>query len=743
MGGIVGQSPNGDILYDAGDGQPRVLPQSVLTSFGVPPEAFAPPPAPQPDPESIARFRQIEAEKAQAQAAQDVAQGSTGMAEFRRLGGQVPSVPSALSPAPQPQPSGAETFMRLAGDAPPPVQPDRDVVVDRAVPGLREERQRGLIQDGSEEAILAAGNQALGLERQVEEARYARATAEAAAAQKMAGEKQRLAAERAQAYETLEKARHEQVGAQMERLAAAQDALRKAADIDPNRLYKNMSGASKVAFLVGVGLDGLTRAYYGGRNQTLEMVERMAEQDIDAQKANYQKKKDLVGAEQNMYGQLVNHFKDEQTAVDVLKSAQLERAAAEYEAALAKLSPDRVTEDHLKALAEMKGRAAEFGAAAQKRQLDKANTEFNQNMQVLQHNETVRSHRANEGIQWHQEKRADDIFTWQKSQADRQFMLDSMEQMSKFAEKNQVDPALVINGTGTGVKVKGQDMWIGRSKEAVDKYSEGANMKATAVRIADEILAMGEIERRFPGSQTRELRKQKIKQMLSFILQAGGRSISDKDVGTIEKAIGSDDPDQMLRWASNDTIMKKIKAYRQETLESMRLDATTFSNARYEDVTIDPPPITVIERPSDTVKGGNRLVDLANVIQADSLPKALGAMEVALNEVQSNPTAVKQGFPVTSQGAAKAFKTKVGAGVAGFDQIMEYGLQRAKESNSPSAIMAAEDAMERYKRLTQGETGRELDRLDKEQGETRRKMGPLYPPFMDEAYDTLRQRASE
>lgn len=89
---------------------------------------------------------------------------------------------------------------------------------------------------------------------------------------------------------------------------------------DPNHYWNSKSTGEKI--LAGIGMilggagGGLART---GKNPAMDVINQGIEKDIEAQRATYGAKKNSFLAKNSMYGQMVNHFKDEESAENATK----------------------------------------------------------------------------------------------------------------------------------------------------------------------------------------------------------------------------------------------------------------------------------------------------------------------------------------------------------------------------------------------------------------------------------------
>lgn len=83
--------------------------------------------------------------------------------------------------------------------------------------------------------------------------------------------------------------------------------------IDPNRLWANASTGSKVSAAIGMILGGLGAGLTGGPNQALAVINRLVDQDIDAQKTE-------LGKKQTLYSMNLQKTKDANLAYTMTKA---------------------------------------------------------------------------------------------------------------------------------------------------------------------------------------------------------------------------------------------------------------------------------------------------------------------------------------------------------------------------------------------------------------------------------------
>ena len=83
--------------------------------------------------------------------------------------------------------------------------------------------------------------------------------------------------------------------------------------VDPSRLWSNASTGSKISAGIGLILGGLGAGLTGGPNQALQVINRLVDQDIDAQKTE-------LGKKQTLYSMNLQKFRDANTAYAATKA---------------------------------------------------------------------------------------------------------------------------------------------------------------------------------------------------------------------------------------------------------------------------------------------------------------------------------------------------------------------------------------------------------------------------------------
>jgi hypothetical protein len=226
-------------------------------------------------------------------------------------------VPGAIAPAVATAGQTAQPGVKLAADA--QRQPNQGDAYTYALKDAPEGMKRAfdMQQIGIAAATTAGASQA---------------AAEAAYLKKRTDEMEKMERDR----QTKESMRQKVADESLSQLNKARDDLKSSADIDPNRMWHNMSTGQKVGSALGMIL-GSFGAISNGKNPAVDVLTQAIDRDIDAQKANYGKRKDVYNAQQGIYAEMRNKFQDERQADAAAKVAaldiagvQLQKLAAQY-----------------------------------------------------------------------------------------------------------------------------------------------------------------------------------------------------------------------------------------------------------------------------------------------------------------------------------------------------------------------------------------------------------------------------
>lgn len=115
-----------------------------------------------------------------------------------------------------------------------------------------------------------------------------------------------------------------------------------ASQIDPQRYLGNMSTGAKMATMFGLILGGFGSGMAGRENEVAKMLDKDIERDIDAQKAQLNKKETLLSANMKQYGNLKDATDMTRVMMNDMAIAQLKMAAAKAQNPLAKANAEKM-----------------------------------------------------------------------------------------------------------------------------------------------------------------------------------------------------------------------------------------------------------------------------------------------------------------------------------------------------------------------------------------------------------------
>lgn len=151
--------------------------------------------------------------------------------------------------------------------------------------------------------------------------------------------------------------------------------------LDPMRLYNEASTGRKAIALLGVALGGWLQTSRGGRNAALDTLNRLLDRDLEGQRANLAKKKDLLGEKDKVLATLRQSFGDDQAALLAAKGVQLRQVTLELDKQLASLKDEKALARGLELKAQILKDAEASEAAAGQRATAEADRRFQQKMQ--------------------------------------------------------------------------------------------------------------------------------------------------------------------------------------------------------------------------------------------------------------------------------------------------------------------------------------------------------------------------
>ncbi len=124
--------------------------------------------------------------------------------------------------------------------------------------------------------------------------------------------------------------------------------------IDPNRFWNSRSTGQKVTAVLSIILGGVGAGMTkSNTNGAYEILQGAIDRDIDAQKSETQKLKDISSAKKNMYGMFLEKFKDERQADAAAKIAALNNVELQLKTTAAKFKAPELQAQADKAIGEL------------------------------------------------------------------------------------------------------------------------------------------------------------------------------------------------------------------------------------------------------------------------------------------------------------------------------------------------------------------------------------------------------
>jgi hypothetical protein len=141
--------------------------------------------------------------------------------------------------------------------------------------------------------------------------------------------------------------------------------------IDSGRFLANQDTAGKIAAAVAIGLGAVGAAMSGGRdNEALKIVNAAIDRDIQAQQADFDSKKAVAGAKQNLFGMYMQQLGDARAAGIAAKTALLEKYNQKLEIAAGNSRSSSIAANFQKASAAVQSEKAMKLAELDKRMVE-------------------------------------------------------------------------------------------------------------------------------------------------------------------------------------------------------------------------------------------------------------------------------------------------------------------------------------------------------------------------------------
>jgi hypothetical protein len=173
--------------------------------------------------------------------------------------------------------------------------------------------------------------------------------------------------------------------------------------VDQNRAWHNKSTGGKIMAGIGVALAGIGQAFsaragrdVGPSNPALDIITKAIDDDVRQQMADRDKLRDVAGMKRDATNELIAQYKDNESQYDALRAAGRERVSQQLLASAAKFNSPLQKLAAEETAAGLQGQRGEILATAQQRE------------------EEARARRAQLGLAYKADKRADEQFTYQK-----------------------------------------------------------------------------------------------------------------------------------------------------------------------------------------------------------------------------------------------------------------------------------------------------------------------------------------
>lgn len=140
---------------------------------------------------------------------------------------------------------------------------------------------------------------------------------------------------------------------------AIERARQQVKSVNPSRRFQNMSTFQQAAGMIGAAIGGYYAPYNGGKNATIDLLVKLADQDIDAQKADQDAALAGVSSAERGAERAVNNAQEAIRNVHFERASRLEAVADHFAGEAAKVKSQFNAAELLKANADIMARAAE------------------------------------------------------------------------------------------------------------------------------------------------------------------------------------------------------------------------------------------------------------------------------------------------------------------------------------------------------------------------------------------------
>lgn len=355
-------------------------------------------------------------------------------------------------------------------------------------------------------------------------------------------------------------------------------------DIDPGHWWNEKSTAQKIGGTLLAAMGGWLSVSTGsGKNPALDAMMKMIDDDIRAQQVNQDSARTKAYRADR---QVDKHLE----SLDLQRAARIESVKQNLIAEGAKYKSQFTQAKYMQMAGQLDQLVGQSLEAHAERQAD-----------FLQKNAQMEQQRRMEGARLAVQQRGQDI------ESD-QFAFKNGLETKRYGKPGNVKPlelANVFDGTGYGVTfergtVDGDKHMvnIGDSK-VTQELNDAARKGTTVIQAVNRVLKAYKGGRALPGTQSRELVKRDMDQIMANYILSEGRGLSDSDAKAVQNAMGDPDPNRIFRLVSDETFQKKLLDFRNGVQV-----ATENSLNRYQGVfgkvKFHPPEGTALVDPPDS-----------------------------------------------------------------------------------------------------------------------------------------------
>lgn len=137
--------------------------------------------------------------------------------------------------------------------------------------------------------------------------------------------------------------------------------------IDPDQVWSGAGGAlRRIGAVFAMAMGGYAAGLRGGPNQAADIIDKMVDRDVDAQKSELAKKQSMLQQSNTKFGQLMQKFGDERAAEAAMKADLYAGAQAHADAMIADAKTDQQRAQGEALRADLAGKYADHVASVYK-----------------------------------------------------------------------------------------------------------------------------------------------------------------------------------------------------------------------------------------------------------------------------------------------------------------------------------------------------------------------------------------